>query len=110
MRQARRKGHFSGLESFSQAPCRSILVFTMPIYEYSCRKCRNAFEQLVRKGDVPACPKCESQDLERLLSLCSVSSEHTREINIRGARAQAKAAHRDKEHEYHKQLHEHHDH
>jgi putative FmdB family regulatory protein len=84
-------------------------MFTMPIYEYSCRKCKNAFEQLVRKGDVPACPKCNGQDLERLLSLCSVSSEHTREINIKGARAQAKAAHREKEHEYHKQLHSHDD-
>ena len=44
-----------------------------------------------------------------LLSLCSVSSEHTRELNMKGARAQAKAAHRDKEHEYHKQLHSHDD-
>jgi len=86
-----------------------MLYRTMPIYEYSCRKCGHSFEQLVRKGDIPACPKCSGEELERLLSLCSVSSEHSREVNIRGARAQAKAAHRDREHEYHKQLHEHHD-
>jgi putative FmdB family regulatory protein len=84
---------------------RVILVRTMPIYEYTCRKCKNAFEQLVRKGDVPACPKCSSEDLERMLSLCSVSSEHTREMNLKGARAQAKAVHREKEHEHHKHLH-----
>ena len=81
----------------------------MPIYEYTCRKCKKAFEQLVRKGDVPACPKCGSEKLERMLSLCSVSSEHTRQLNIRGARAKAKAVHHDKEHEYHKQLHAEHD-
>ena len=84
-----------------------MLTGTMPIYEYACRKCGHAFEQLIRKGDIPACPKCSGEDLERLLSLCSVSSEHTREVNIRGARAQAKAEHKDKEHEYHKQLHSH---
>jgi putative FmdB family regulatory protein len=81
----------------------------MPIYEYTCRKCKKAFETLVRKGDVPACPKCKSEDLERMLSLCSVSSEHTREVNARGARARAKAFKKDQDHEYHKQLHDHHD-
>ena len=81
----------------------------MPIYEYTCRKCKNAFEQLVRKGDIPACPKCESEDLERMLSICSVSSEHSREVNLRGARARAQAVKKDQDHEHHKQLHDHHD-
>ena len=40
----------------------------MPIYEYECRGCHHQFEQIVRTGDVPACPKCQSGDLERLLS------------------------------------------
>jgi putative FmdB family regulatory protein len=103
------RGRFCPTVIFPERPSRDMLTRTMPIYEYSCRKCGHAFEQLVRKGDIPACPKCSGEDLERLLSLCSVSSEHTREINMRGARAQAKAAHRDREHEYHKQLHSHDD-
>ena len=82
---------------------------TMPIYEYTCRKCKNAFEQLVRTGDIPACPKCSSENLERMLSLCSVSSEHTRQVNMRGARAKAKSAKRDQDHEHHKHLHSHDD-
>ena len=82
----------------------------MPIYEYTCRKCKNAFEQLVRKGDVPACPKCNSENLEKMLSLCAVSSEQTREANMQGARAKAKATHQEKEHEYHKELHSDHHH
>jgi putative FmdB family regulatory protein len=77
----------------------------MPIYEYTCRKCKKEFEQLVRKDDVPACPGCNSEDLERMLSLCSVSSEHTRQLNLKGARAQARAIKRDQEHEHHKHLH-----
>jgi putative FmdB family regulatory protein len=79
----------------------------MPIYEYTCRKCKREFEQLVRKGDVPACPECSSEDLERMLSLCSVSSEHTRALNMRGARAKAKADKVESEREYHKRLHSH---
>jgi putative FmdB family regulatory protein len=50
----------------------------MPIYEYSCRACSNEFEALVRGSKVPVCPKCQSADLERLLSLPTVTSETTR--------------------------------
>jgi len=42
----------------------------MPIYEYHCRKCDRAFEQLVASSRVPApvCPDCGSKRVERLLS------------------------------------------
>ena len=40
----------------------------MPLYEYACRKCSHVFEELVRTGDVPTCPKCGASALERLLS------------------------------------------
>jgi putative FmdB family regulatory protein len=81
----------------------------MPIYEYTCLQCGHPFEQLVRKGDVPACPSCNSENLERMLSLCQVSSENTRSLNIRGARARAREAKREQEHEHHKKLHSHDD-
>ena len=69
----------------------------MPIYEYRCAACSHEFERLVRPGDVPACPKCSATDLERLLSLASVSSEHTRNLSITKARARAKLVQRDKD-------------
>jgi putative FmdB family regulatory protein len=69
----------------------------MPIYEYECRGCGREFEQLVRTGDTPACPSCQSQDLQRLLSLASVSSEHTRKLSFNRARARAKVVQRDKD-------------
>lgn len=40
----------------------------MPIYEYKCPKCSTEFEELVFGDDVPPCPKCGSEDSERLLS------------------------------------------
>lgn len=40
----------------------------MPIYEYSCNKCGQEFETLVRSGSVPGCPKCHSTELEKKLS------------------------------------------
>jgi putative FmdB family regulatory protein len=69
----------------------------MPIYEYECRACHHEFEQLVRTGDTPACPKCQGQDLERLLSQVAVSSEHTRQNNFNQARKKARVVQRDKD-------------
>ena len=40
----------------------------MPIYEYACRSCDRQFEYLTRDGQVPACPGCASQALDRQMS------------------------------------------
>ena len=48
----------------------------MPIFDFSCKACGHTFEKLVRK-EPPKCPKCESADLERLLSLPVVRGEGT---------------------------------
>ena len=69
----------------------------MPIYEYRCTACSHEFERLVRPGDVPACPTCNATELERLLSLASVSSDYTRGRSITKARARAKLVQRDKD-------------
>ena len=58
----------------------------MPIYEYSCKACGHQFEALVRKDATPACPSCESADLERLMSLPAVQSSGTRELALRAAK------------------------
>ena len=58
----------------------------MPIFEYSCRSCRHAFETLVRTGDTPACPKCTGIDLEKLLSLAAIKSESTHGLAMRAAK------------------------
>jgi putative FmdB family regulatory protein len=68
----------------------------MPIFEYECRACGHAFERLVRAGDIPACPSCASPDLEKLLSLSSVSSAAMRKANVQKARDANKAVQRDK--------------
>ena len=68
----------------------------MPIYEYACRGCGHEFEQLVRTGDTPACPSCQGQDLERLLSHVSMSSENTRDKDV--AQAEYEKKHREEGH------------
>ena len=68
----------------------------MPLYEYRCRACAHQFEALVRTGDVPACPACQSGDLEQLLSMFAVSSESTRKSNLQSARRQNAKVQRDK--------------
>lgn len=58
----------------------------MPLYEYTCRPCGHFFELLVRPGTVPACPSCQSQDLERALSVFAVDSEGSRKTNLEAGR------------------------
>jgi putative FmdB family regulatory protein len=58
----------------------------MPIFEYSCRGCGHEFEILVRPGDIPGCPACASQDLEKQLSAVAVKTEGTRQLGLRAAK------------------------
>jgi putative FmdB family regulatory protein len=41
----------------------------MPIYEFVCEKCDEAFETLVRGGQQPACPKCGNAKLTKQFSV-----------------------------------------
>jgi putative FmdB family regulatory protein len=59
----------------------------MPIYEYQCRQCANEFELLVLPASpVPACPACQSQDIEQLLSGFAVSSAGISKARLSAAR------------------------
>jgi len=41
----------------------------MPIFEYACRQCGHAFEALVRASAVPTCPRCQTTQLDKQLSV-----------------------------------------
>lgn len=80
----------------------------MPIYEYECRQCGHRFEYLVlRTSPAAECPSCQTKDLKQLISLCSMSSETTRDANLSAAHRRAGAVRQDKQHEEHRHLHEH---
>jgi putative FmdB family regulatory protein len=52
----------------------------MPLYEYRCRRCGETFEKLRRMQDADRgliCPKCESEEVERLLSTFASSGGET---------------------------------
>jgi len=46
----------------------------MPLFDFRCRACGREFEALVRTGHPPACPACESADLERQLSTFALTT------------------------------------
>lgn len=48
----------------------------MPLYEFVCESCGNAFEVLVRttNGESPECPACKSPEVSRKLSVFGVAS------------------------------------
>ncbi len=43
----------------------------MPIFEYTCKKCKTQFEELVfGEGEPVLCPKCGSAKTQKLMSCC----------------------------------------
>jgi putative FmdB family regulatory protein len=46
----------------------------MPIYEYHCEACEDEFELLLRSGEQPACPACQSEKLTRKFSVVAAHS------------------------------------
>lgn len=54
----------------------------MPLYEYSCRDCEAQFELLIRGGEEPRCPECESDDLEKLLSVPAAHTASSHELPV----------------------------
>ena len=65
----------------------------MPIYEFRCKCCNDEFETLVRNSRTDErieCPKCESTELERILSVCSRGTGHNQD-NSSGCRSHSPA-------------------
>jgi putative FmdB family regulatory protein len=56
----------------------------MPLYEYTCQKCEHDFEALVRKGESPACPQCESQRLTKRFSVPAAPQSGSSSLPIAG--------------------------
>lgn len=46
----------------------------MPIFEYACRGCGEQFEALTRASEPAHCPRCDSTDLDKKLSVFATSS------------------------------------
>jgi putative FmdB family regulatory protein len=71
----------------------------MPIYEYRCTACGDAFEALVRGDEAAVCPACGSADLERQTSLPTVQSASTRANALNAAKKRDRAQASDRMHE-----------
>ena len=82
------------------------ILVGVPIYEYKCRKCKKRFEELVKIGETPQCPRCDDPNPEQLFSMtAAVSTSTTREKSLRIARSAARSVKREKDHadaEYHR--------
>jgi putative FmdB family regulatory protein len=80
----------------------------MPIFEYECLGCEQHFEHLERAGSaLVACPSCGVEQVQRLVSLCAVSSESSRAANLNAAHHRAAARRQEKQRSEHAQHHDH---
>ena len=57
----------------------------MPIFEYRCPSCNHAFEELVRKDEPVACPKCGRRDPQKLMSATAAHVHSTGRLPVRSA-------------------------
>jgi len=48
----------------------------MPYYDFKCRSCGARFEENIPMSSkkTPACPKCNAEDSEKLITGCQVAS------------------------------------
>jgi putative FmdB family regulatory protein len=70
----------------------------MPIYDFKCTRCGQAFEQLIKPDEKPACPACGAKKAERQFSFtASVSTDKTRRRSIAQARTKAGAIKKEKD-------------
>ncbi len=80
----------------------------MPIFEYECIECQHRFEHLQRTVDAQAtCPVCDTENVQRLVSLCAVSSEASRAANLTAAHLRAAKRRDEKQRGDHRQHHDH---
>lgn len=45
----------------------------MPMHDFLCQSCKNEFEELVLKNEAVKCPKCGSDNTQKLISCCRFS-------------------------------------
>jgi putative FmdB family regulatory protein len=71
----------------------------MPLYDFKCRQCGKKFEELVKLGETPECPKCGAADPERLFAATAgISTSTTRDRSTKVGRAKARGIKREKDH------------
>ena len=64
----------------------------MPIYDFRCSGCGQAFELLVRGSSAPECPHCHGSELQRQVSLTAAPGT-SQALIAAGRRAAAREGH-----------------
>ena len=67
----------------------------MPTFDYRCRACGELFEAFIRGEEKASCPACESQDLEKQLSMPALKTDTTHSQAMAAAKRRDKRQARD---------------
>jgi putative FmdB family regulatory protein len=60
------------VEADGRLVCFAVERNFMPLFEFRCRTCNHAFEEIVRADQLPSCPACESVEVSKLMSAFAV--------------------------------------
>ncbi len=63
----------------------------MPMFDFVCTSCQHSFEALVRGSQVPACPACGSEALEKQIALPAIKTSATHGMAMAAAKRRDKA-------------------
>ena len=63
----------------------------MPMFDFVCAECKHKFETLVRGAQLPACPACQSTNLEKQVSLPAIKTDATHGLAMQAAKRRDRA-------------------
>lgn len=58
----------------------------MPMFDFVCTSCSHTFDTLVRRDELPACPACGVEKVEKLLSLPAIKTSGTHDRALAAAK------------------------
>ena len=59
----------------------------MPIFEFICNECKNEYETIANRDELPPCPACKSENIEKKISICAFASHNIGGVTVKRSAA-----------------------
>jgi len=55
----------------------------MPIFEFVCNDCQHNYETIAKRDEIPSCPSCKSENIEKKISICAFASHNIGGVTVK---------------------------